>query len=81
MARTNLTHDDKGKRVVNSTGDEIGMISEVEGDMAYVDPDPGITDTIRSKLGWDDRDQDHYALEPDRVDTVTDDEVRLGDNI
>jgi len=81
MARTNLTHDDKGKRVVNSTGDEVGMISEVEGDMAYVDPDPGITDTIRSKLGWEDKDQEDYVLEPNRVDTVTDDEVRLSDNI
>ncbi|MFO7925578.1 MAG: PRC-barrel domain containing protein [Halobacteriota archaeon] len=77
MERTNITDDDEGKRVLNANGDEIGMVTEVKDGKAYVDPDPGITDKLRSKLGWGDADEDDYILERDRIDTITDDEVRL----
>lgn len=77
MARTNITEEDEGKSVVNSTGEKIGMVTGVKSGTAYVDPDPGITDSIRSKLGWSDIDQDDFALQADRVETVTDDEIRL----
>lgn len=77
MERTKIADDDEGKRVVNSTGKKIGMIAEVRNGAAYVDPDPGLTDSIRSKLGWGDADQDDYRLESGRVATITDDEVRL----
>jgi len=53
-------------------------VIEVENGTARVDPDPGITDTISSKLGWGSAKQDEtYGLEPDHVETVTDDEIRL----
>jgi hypothetical protein len=74
---TRFTSDDEGKKVVNADGDGIGMITEVRGDTAYVDPDPGITDSVMSKLGWGDSDEETYALRDDHVETVTDDEVRL----
>ncbi len=73
----NFTDDDEGKRVVNADGEEIGMITGVEHGTAHVDPDPGITDSVRSKLGWGDADEDTYALDDDNVDSITDDEVRL----
>jgi|AntRauTorcE11898_2_1112593.scaffolds.fasta_scaffold04652_4 hypothetical protein len=76
MDRNSITSDDEGKRVVNFDGDEIGVVSGVDGDMAHVAPDAGISDSIRSKLGWEDEDSD-YVLESDQVKTVTDDEVRL----
>jgi hypothetical protein len=79
MERTTVTDDDEGKRVVNSSGEAIGMVSTVRDGVAHVDPDPGITDTIRSKLGWGDADEGDYALEATRIDTVTDDEIRLKD--
>lgn len=81
MARTNITEEDEGKSVVNSTGEKIGMVTGVKAGTAYVDPDPGITDSIRSKLGWSDIDQDDFALQADRVDTITDDEIRLKGNL
>lgn len=81
MASMNLTEDDKGKRVVNSNGQEIGMVSEVRHGAAYVDPDPELTDTIRSKLGWTDVDQEDFSLQSDRIATVTDDEIRLKGSI
>ncbi|WP_418280347.1 PRC-barrel domain containing protein [Halorubrum sp. DTA98] len=80
MARTTVTEDDEGKRVVNATGDEIGMVTEVKGGMAYVDPDPGITDSIRSKLGWGKTDTEDFGLEANRIESVTDDEIRLKDD-
>ena len=77
MVQKMVTEDDEGKRVVDSHGETVGMVSEVKNGTAYVDPDPGITDTIRSKLGWGNADEDDYALKASRIDTVTDDEIRL----
>jgi hypothetical protein len=81
MARNTVTEDDEGKHVVDAHGETIGMVSEVRNGTAYVNADPGITDSIRSKLGWGDADKDDYALERSRIDTVTDDEIRLNSNL
>nr|WP_049967544.1 hypothetical protein [Haloferax prahovense] len=81
MVQQMVTEDDEGKRVVNSHGETIGMVSEVKNGTAYVDPDPGITDKIRSKLGWGDADKDNYVLKASRINTVTDDEIRLKSNL
>ena len=77
MSMGNLTEDDEGKRVVTTDGDEVGMISEVRGGTAYVEPDPGTFDSIKSKLGWGDAGEDTYPIEADHVERVTDDEVHL----
>lgn len=76
--RHNITEEDEGKKVVGSTGDKIGIVSSVRGGTAYVDPDPGLTDNIKSKLGWGDVDQDDYPLDESNIESVTDDEIRLG---
>jgi len=81
MANTQLTETDEGKKVVNADGDEIGVISEFRAGQAYVDPDPGITDKVMSSLGWTDADEEHYALNEDQVEHVTDDEVRLSSGL
>ena len=73
----NFTEDDEGKRVVNANGDEIGVVHDVERGTAYVNPDPGMTDTIKSKLGWGQADDETYALDAENVETITNDEVRL----
>ncbi|MFC7081640.1 PRC-barrel domain containing protein [Halorussus caseinilyticus] len=71
-----FSESDEGKPVV--MGDEkVGMVSEVEHGTAYVDPDPGITDKIKATLDWGDRGEDTYPLQENRVDAITDDEVRL----
>lgn len=75
---TTLSEDDEGKKVVDENGNDVGMVTRVEGTTAYVDPDPGITDRIMSSLGWEGSEEDEYALTEDRIETVTDDEVRLG---
>ncbi|AHG03902.1 hypothetical protein HALDL1_10025 [Halobacterium sp. DL1] len=72
-----ITEDEKGKKVVNEHGDAIGRVVEVQNGTAQVDPDPDITDTIMSKIGWSSDDGGTYALEPQAVDRITDDEIRL----
>ena len=75
--RATLSDSDEGKKVVNASGESIGRVVEVRGDTAHIDPDPGMTDTIKSKLGWGESDEETYRLQASRIDTVTDDEVRL----
>jgi len=76
-SNTTFTSSDEGKQIVNHTGETIGRVVEVDDGRAYVDPDPGVTDTVMSKLGWGSRDEGTYALNSDDVETITDDEVRL----
>lgn len=73
-----LTESDEGKKVIDSSGENIGQVMEVRNGRAYVDPDPGITDSIMSKLGWGSGDEETYELEPSNVDRVTEDEIHLG---
>jgi len=74
---TTLTDADEGKTVVNQHGDNVGRVIEVSAGAAHVDPDPGLTDTIKSKLGWGENDEDTYRLDESSIDEVTDDEIRL----
>lgn len=81
MATQTITEKDEGKRVVDSNGNKVGLVSGVRGGTAYVDPDPGIGDTILSKLGWDNIDDDDYPLNTSEIDRITDDEIRLKRNL
>lgn len=74
---TTLTESDKGKDVINATGETIGRVVDVQHGTAHVDPDPGLTDTIMSKLGWSESDEDTYQLDSSAIDSVTDDEIRI----
>lgn len=74
---TTITDDETGKPVVDSDGNQIGVVSAVEHGTAIVDPDPGITDKLLGKLGWDSSDEEDYPLQEARIDTITDDEIRL----
>ncbi|WP_336023304.1 PRC-barrel domain containing protein [Halobellus salinisoli] len=72
-----LTEDDEGKNVVNYNGEQIGRVIEVEHGEAHVDPDPGLTDTIRSKLGWGEGDKESYRLDNSKIESVSDNEIHL----
>lgn len=81
MARTNLTEEDEGKRVINANGETIGMISGFRGGRAYVNPDPGVTDKVMSTLGWNNADEGDYVLESDHVERISNDEVHLSSHL
>jgi hypothetical protein len=77
MSSAQITEDEVGKPVVDENGEQVGVVSAVEHGAARVDPDPGITDKIKAKLGWEDADEDTYPLQEGMVERVTDDEIRL----
>lgn len=77
MATVDFDESDTGKTVVDAEGDEIGVITEVRGDRAYVDPDPSMMENVKSRLGWGDSDDDAYPLKAEHVQKVTDNQVRL----
>lgn len=74
---TALSESDEGKEVVNASGETIGRVVDVQHGTAHVDPDPGLTDSIMSKLGWAEGDEETYQLDSSAIETVTDDEIRI----
>ncbi|ESP86877.1 PRC-barrel domain-containing protein [Candidatus Halobonum tyrrellensis] len=74
-----FTDDDEGKKVVNQNGEDVGRVVDVRHATAYVDPDPGMFETVKSKLGWGDVDDDEdvYPLQDADVESVDDDRVLL----
>lgn len=79
-SRTTITEDDEGKPVV--VGDEtVGRVMSVKGGTAYVAPDPGVTETVLSKLGWSEASEEDYPLQEEAIETITDDEIRLGSSV
>lgn len=73
-----IKHGDIGKTVFDSTGNEIGTVSNVDGSTVHVEPDSDLTDRIRSRMGWDDPEMDEYTLDSNQADKITDDEIHLG---
>ncbi|WP_138007328.1 PRC-barrel domain containing protein [Halalkalirubrum salinum] len=72
-----LTDEDEGKNVINNNGETLGRVVQVEHGTAHVKPDPGLTDSIKSKLGWGESDEDTYRLDASNVESISDDEIHL----
>lgn len=73
--------DDKGKEVMTADGDMVGTIDRASGSTAHVKPDRDLSQSIRRRLGWTEEDQESYRLDKSKVDSITDDEVRLKENL
>lgn len=74
--RTHVTDEDEGKEVVYEE-ETVGRVVEVDDGTAYVDPDPSITETIKSKLGWAEADEESFALDESSIADIDDDQIRL----
>jgi len=74
-----LTPDDESKPVINADGERVGRVIAVEDGTAAVDPDPGLTETFLSLLGWAEVDEESgtYTLQSAAVEEITDEEIRL----
>lgn len=72
----NFTSEDEGKNVMTADGENVGKITKTSGSVAHVSTDTGLSGSIRRRLGWGD-DEDEYELMTSKVESVTDDEVRL----
>lgn len=72
-----FTDDDEGKTVVDANGRTLGLVTAVEGDTAYVDPDPDLAETLKADLGWGDPDADEYTVKQDAVESRASDRLTL----
>ncbi|WP_276301064.1 hypothetical protein [Halorussus lipolyticus] len=74
-----LDDDDVGKDVVDANDEKVGVVTEVDEDAnrLYVDPNPGLAQRVKTRLGWEGHDDDAYSVEPDRISKIDDDYVHL----
>lgn len=71
-----LSDDDRGKTVVRGT-ERIGVVTDVRGGTAYVDPEwDNVDEGLKETLGWEE-DDDTYTIEESAFTTVQNTEVRL----
>lgn len=73
---TRATEAETGKAVVNARGEEIGVVSTVQGGTLYVDPSPGLAERVRSSLGWG-SDDESYPIDEERITRIDDDEIEI----
>lgn len=72
-----FTEDDEGKVVVDASGDTLGLVTEISGDTAYVDPDPSLTETIKAELGWANAESEEYTVNASAVETKASEKLHL----
>jgi sporulation protein YlmC with PRC-barrel domain len=76
---TVLSTEDEGKFLMDVEGEQIGVVTEVDVDeqLAYVEPEPGLAESLVQGLGYGDADEDDIEVPADSVETVTDTELRV----
>ena len=74
-----LTENDRGKKVVNGT-ERIGVVTDVRGGTAYVDPDwDHVPDGLADALNWDG--EGPHDIDESSITAIRNDEVRLRDDL
>ncbi|ELZ01554.1 hypothetical protein C482_07259 [Natrialba chahannaoensis JCM 10990] len=74
-----LTDDEVGKTVVDAEQKELGIVAKVDGDRAYVDPNPSVAEHVLATIGWEGEDEEDYLVTEDMVASVGDEIVLQGD--
>lgn len=72
-----FTPDDVGKTVESADGKVLGVVAAVDQTTAYVEPDPGVTDSIKAALDWHGDSESVVPLAGDAVREISDDAVTL----
>ncbi len=76
-----LSEEDEGKFLMDSEGEQLGIVSEVSDGTAYVDPDPNIGEAWLEVFGWGSAADDDLTVPGEVVDTVTDQEIRVNKDL
>ena len=77
----NFESDDEGKRVVTADGDMIGTVERASGSSAHIKPENNLSRSVRRRLGWSEEGEDTYQLRKSKVNSITDDEIQLKENL
>ncbi|WP_256295854.1 hypothetical protein [Haloarchaeobius salinus] len=80
---TVLSTADEGKYLMDIEGEQIGIVTEVDPkeQVAYVEPEPGISEALIQGFGFGDADEDDIEVHADAVETVTDTELRVATDL
>lgn len=76
-----FTDDEIDKLVESAAGEELGVITAIDRETAYVELEEGVADSTRAALGWEGPAGDVVALPGDAVGRITEDAVRLESEI
>ncbi|WP_226012304.1 PRC-barrel domain containing protein [Halomicrobium salinisoli] len=75
-----LTDDDRGKAVVTNNK-RVGVVTDVQGGRAFVDPEwDNVDDDLADTLDWD-RDDDDYRLDSSAITDARNDQLYLRDDL
>ncbi|MFC7177157.1 hypothetical protein [Halosegnis marinus] len=66
---------------MTADGDAVGTVDMAAGSSAHIAPDEDLSRSIRRRLGWTEEGEETYRLDKSKVDSITDDEVRLKGNL
>ncbi|MFP8951988.1 hypothetical protein ACLI4Z_03305 [Natrialbaceae archaeon A-arb3/5] len=74
-----LSTEDEGKFLMDVRGEQIGIVTEVDPveQIAYVDPEPSLTNAWIQSLGRGGAGEDDLEIPSDNIKTITDSEVRV----
>lgn len=67
----------EGQTVYGARDEKVGLVTDVEDELIYVDPHAGLGDRIKAGLGWSSHDGDDYTIRVDQIETVDRDGVHL----
>lgn len=70
--RTTPRLADQGKDVVDTHDEDIGIVSDVDGDTLFVEPDPSLIEKVMSTLHWREGERDEMKVPGDRVLRIDD---------
>lgn len=75
-----LTEEDRGKEVLFQSN-RVGVVTDVEGDYVYVDPDfDTVPSNVAEEFEWD-RNDDQHRFDQNYVTAVGNGQVRLRDDL
>jgi hypothetical protein len=77
MREDTITEADVGKRVYNADGTVVGHIVDVDNGKGYVQPDPGVLETLKAKLGWGEVSDTPHPLDEGSIERITEDAIYL----
>jgi hypothetical protein len=69
-----ITDDVVGKHVIGPDGEDIGKVTAVEDDKAVLKGKTGLSASIEATLTDD---NDRLALDPEQIESVSDEKLRL----
>jgi hypothetical protein len=80
---TVLSTADEGKFLMDVEGEQIGIVTGVDAEeqVAYVEPEPGMTEAIVQGLGYGDKDDDDIEVPAESIETLTDSELRVATDL